>query len=143
MDCIFCKIVAGEIPSYKVYEDVKYLAFLDISQITDGHTLVIPKKHVRWVWDVEDVGGYFGAVRKVANRLQEVSGEEMVMGAVWGEMVPHAHVHLVPRTEGSLEGIEKAWNEALGKRKVESDRMEEIRGKFEVKGDKAAREELL
>ena len=132
MDCIFCKIVAGEIPSYKIYEDEEYLAFLDISQITDGHTLVIPKVHVRWVWDVEDVAGYFGVVKKVANRLQEVSGEEMVMSAVWGEMIPHAHVHLVPRTEGNLGLVEKAWNEALGRRKLSQAEMERVRERFGI-----------
>ena len=67
MDCIFCKIVAGEIPSHKVYEDSDYLAFLDIRPLNPGHTLVVPKKHYRWVWDDPDIGKYYQAVGRVAN----------------------------------------------------------------------------
>lgn len=131
-DCIFCRIVAEEIPSYKIYEDEKYLAFLDISQITDGHTMVIPKKHCRWVWDVEDVGGYFEVIKKIAKHIQQVSGEELVMSAIWGEQVPHAHFHLVPSTEGNLPVVAEAWNKALGMRKIAPREMEMIRGKFSV-----------
>ncbi len=122
-DCVFCSIAAGETPSYKVYEDENYMAMLDLAQITDGHTLVIPKQHYRWVWDVEDIGGYFSVVRKVARRMQEMSGQDMVVSATFGEMVEHAHVHLLPKTEGSLQLVMDAWNEALQSRKVDLDRL--------------------
>ena len=65
-DCIFCKIVAGELPAYKVYEDQDTMAFLDINPTAFGHTLVIPKKHFRYVWDVPNAGEYFEVVKKVA-----------------------------------------------------------------------------
>ncbi|HEX8947086.1 MAG TPA: HIT domain-containing protein [Candidatus Paceibacterota bacterium] len=91
-DCIFCKIVAGEIPSHKVYEDDDYLAFLDIRPLSPGHTLIIPKKHYRWVWDVEDLGSYFGVARKIAKALQKISGVDEIHMKVIGEEVPHAHV---------------------------------------------------
>ncbi|MBI4122056.1 MAG: HIT domain-containing protein, partial [Parcubacteria group bacterium] len=58
-DCIFCTIVRGEIPVAQVYEDEDFLAFLDIHPQAPGHTQVIPKRHVRWVWDVENAGAYF------------------------------------------------------------------------------------
>lgn len=131
-DCIFCKIVAGEIPSYKIYEDENYLAFLDISQINDGHTMLIPKHHVRWVWDIEDVGEFFQVAKKIAKNMQKASGHEMVMSAIWGEQVPHAHFHFVPETEGNLDKVATAWNDSLALRKLTPEKMEEIRKRFEL-----------
>ncbi|MCX6705850.1 MAG: HIT domain-containing protein, partial [Candidatus Woesebacteria bacterium] len=65
-NCIFCKIVKGEIPCYKVYEDNNFLAFLDIKPLTRGNSLLISKKHYRWVYDVPDFGSYWEAAKKVA-----------------------------------------------------------------------------
>lgn len=96
-DCIFCKIIAGEIPSHKVYEDENYFAFLDIHPLNPGHTLVIPKKHFRWVWDVGDIGGYYQVVQKIAKALRKVFATEYIVSLVFGEEVPHAHVWLIPR----------------------------------------------
>jgi len=62
-NCIFCKIVKGEIPAYKIYEDENFLAFLDINPQSPGHTQVIPKRHYRWVWDIPNVGAYFEVVK--------------------------------------------------------------------------------
>ena len=76
-DCIFCKIIAGEIPSSKVYEDEKVLAFLDISQVTPGHTLVVPKEHFRNVLDMD------------ADSTSQLFAR--------GQTVFHTHVHLAPR----------------------------------------------
>ncbi|HEX8994206.1 MAG TPA: HIT domain-containing protein [Candidatus Paceibacterota bacterium] len=96
-DCIFCKIVAKEIPAHIVYEDAGFLAFLDIRPLSPGHTLVIPKDHYRWVWDVPQIGAYFEAVRKVALALQKAFGSaDEVHSKVIGEEVPHAHVWLYP-----------------------------------------------
>jgi histidine triad (HIT) family protein len=96
-DCVFCKIASGEIPSHKVYEDEEFLAFLDISPLNSGHTLVIPKKHYRWVWDVENVGKYFEVVKKVAKALQKSMKTEWIVSAIIGEAVFHAHIQLIPR----------------------------------------------
>lgn len=95
-DCIFCKIVSGSIPAHKVYEDGQFLAFLDIRPLSAGHTLVIPKEHHRWVWDVADIGEYFKVVQKIARALQKTSGTDEVQMKVIGEEVPHAHVWVFP-----------------------------------------------
>lgn len=91
-DCIFCKIVAGTVPSRQIYADDQFIAFLDINPLSAGHTLVIPKTHHRYVWDVENISGYFAVVQKVAKALQKVSGTEEVHMKVVGEEVHHAHV---------------------------------------------------
>ena len=96
-DCIFCKIIKGQIPSYKVYEDDRFLAFLDINPLNPGHAQVIPKKHYRWVWDVADIGPYYEVVRKVANAQKKAFDTDYVVSLVFGEDVSHAHVWLVPR----------------------------------------------
>lgn len=95
---IFTKIVNGEIPSYKVYEDEHTLAFLDIYAVIHGHTLVIPKKQVEFVWDLDDetYRALMSSVKKVALRLRDVLGAKYVGEKVIGVDVPHAHVHLIP-----------------------------------------------
>lgn len=103
-DCIFCKIVKGEIPAYKVYEDDKFLAFLDVRPLNQGHTLVIPKEHYRWVWDHPDIGEYYRVVGQVARAIKKAFDTDYVVSLVLGEEVPHAHVWLVPRFEGDGHG---------------------------------------
>lgn len=103
-DCVFCKIIKGEIPCHKVYEDEKFFAFLDNNPLNPGHTLVIPKKHFRWVWDVPNIGEYYKVVGKLANALRKAFDTEHVVSLVFGEAVPHAHVWLVPRFEGDGHG---------------------------------------
>jgi len=95
-DSIFTKIINGEIPSHKIYEDDKTLAFLDIHPKTPGHTLVIPKKQVEFIWDLEDEDyqAVMATVKKVALRLKEVLGGPYVGELVVGIDVPHAHVHV-------------------------------------------------
>lgn len=102
-DCIFCKIVAGEIPSYKIYEDEKYLAFLDVFPKTSYQMLVIPKAHIEWVWDVPNLGEYYEVAGKVARHIREVSGEP-VRQMVYGFQVPHAHIQLRPGEKNDLDG---------------------------------------
>lgn len=95
---IFTKIVRGEIPCHKVYEDEKTLAFLDIYAVVEGHTLVIPKTQVEFIWDL-DSDNYHAVMetsQKVALRLKDVLGVPYVGEKVVGTDVPHAHVHLVP-----------------------------------------------
>lgn len=105
-DCIFCKIVAGEIPSYKVYEDENFLAFLDINPLAPGHVQVIPKQHYRWVWDLPNTGEYFELVRKIALAQKKAFGVEMVRSQIYGEEVEHAHIWVWPQITGDAKDFE-------------------------------------
>jgi len=96
-NCIFCKIVKKKVPAIIVYEDKDFVAFLSISPLNLGHTLVIPKKHYRWVWDVQNIGEYYEVIGKIANALRKAFETEWVVSVVFGEEIPHAHVWLVPR----------------------------------------------
>lgn len=97
-DSIFTKIIKGEIPCHKIYEDDKTMAFLDIHPLQPGHTLVIPKAQIDHLWDLEDQDYQAVMVtsKKVANRLREVLKPERVGVKVVGTDVPHAHIHLFP-----------------------------------------------
>jgi histidine triad (HIT) family protein len=107
MDCLFCKIVAGEIPSHKVYEDEATLAFLDIMPASRGHTLVVPKTHASGLMDItpESLATTVVFAQGVARLLRmklRPDGMNMIQndGAAAGQSVLHYHVHLVPRWEG-------------------------------------------
>jgi len=102
-DCVFCKIIKGEIPSYKVYEDEHFFAFLDINPVGPGHTQVIPKKHYRWVWDVENAGDYFEVVKKIALAQKKAFGADFVRSQIYGEEVPHAHIWVWPEATGNAK----------------------------------------
>jgi histidine triad (HIT) family protein len=97
-DSIFTRIIKGEIPCHKVYEDDKTFAFLDIHPKTPGHTLIVPKKQVEFLWDLtdEDYQAVMSTVKKVALRIREVLKPPYVGELVVGEEVPHAHVHIYP-----------------------------------------------
>ncbi|MGT2888175.1 HIT family protein [Streptococcus didelphis] len=103
-DCIFCKIINGDIPSSKVYEDEQVLAFLDITQTTPGHTLLVPKKHVRNVleMDQETASLTFARLPKIARALKKAT-KAPAMNIInnnedlAGQTVFHAHIHLLPR----------------------------------------------
>ncbi len=97
-DTIFTKIIKGEIPSHKIYEDDKTLAFLDIYPAVAGQTVLIPKKQVEFVWDLEDEDyqALMTASKKVALRLREVLGTKYVGEKIEGLDVPHAHTVLFP-----------------------------------------------
>lgn len=98
MPGIFSKIVSGEIPCYKVAEDENFLAFLDISPLAKGHTLVIPKKEVDYIFDLDTAlyEGLFSFAQKVAKAIHQTIPCKKVGIAVIGLEVPHAHIHLVP-----------------------------------------------
>lgn len=96
-NCIFCKIVRKEIPAHIVYEDEETLAFLDIHPQSAGHTLIIPKTHVRWVWDVEPFSPYAMTTQKVAKALQKAFGNDWIISKVIGDEIEHAHIHLYPQ----------------------------------------------
>ncbi len=93
---VFCKIVRGEIPSFKVWEDESFLAFLDIEPKSLGHTLVIPKKHYQWIWDLPDFGEFMEKVREVERKIEKALKPDFVEMWVYGLDVPHAHLHLIP-----------------------------------------------
>jgi histidine triad (HIT) family protein len=103
MDCIFCKIAGGAIPSSKIWEDADFLAFLDINPISEGHALVIPKKHSDYVFDLDDptYDGLFRSSRSVARLLKKTLRVQRVGVIVEGFLVPHAHVHLIPMNSPS------------------------------------------
>ncbi len=106
MASIFTRIVNGEIPSYKVAEDDRFYAFLDINPLAEGHTLVIPKIEVDYIFDLDEetYRGLFAFARKVAIAQKSVISCKRIGMAVLGMEVPHAHIHLVPlRTEGDLD----------------------------------------
>ena len=103
-DCIFCKIIRGELPSYKVYEDDKVMAFLDIRPVNAGHTLVAPKKHSQNVFDIspEDWVALTEVVRTLAIAIEKAVSADGVNIAMnnresAGQLVPHTHVHIIPR----------------------------------------------
>lgn len=98
MSSIFSRIVAGEIPCHKVWEDGDHLAFLDIRPVQPGHTLVIPKREVDYLFDLSGAehAALWAAAHAVARRLKEVLGCARVCIAVLGYEVPHAHIHLIP-----------------------------------------------
>jgi histidine triad (HIT) family protein len=105
-DCIFCKIVNKEIPAEIIYEDTDFIAFLDIKPLSPGHTLVIPKNHIRWVWDIPvndtshpNIGNYFEVVQKIALAQRKAFNQEAIWSKVVGDEVPHAHVWIFPHPD--------------------------------------------
>lgn len=101
MSTIFSKIISGEMPSHKVYEDERTYAFLDINPRQEGHTLVVPRREVDYVFDLpsEDYEALWKAVERVATALKAVTHCARVVVLVVGYEVPHAHVHLIPTNE--------------------------------------------
>lgn len=94
--CVFCKIVTKTIPSHTVFEDEHFLAFLSIDPISAGHTLVIPKEHYRWVWDVPNAGAYFEVCKRIAIAQQKAYSIDAIHSKVVGEEVHHAHIWIFP-----------------------------------------------
>jgi len=95
---IFSKIIAGEIPSYKIAEDDKFFAFLDINPMTEGHTLVIPKKEIDYIFDIDDntLAQMTLFAKKIAVALKKAVPCQRIGMMVIGMEVPHAHIHLIP-----------------------------------------------
>ena len=110
-NCIFCKIVKGEIPCYKVFENDFVLAFLDIAPCSDGHTVIIPKKHFEHFENMspEDCGKLFAGVNKtykILVRKMNITAANIGLNnhLAAGQVVPHVHVHIIPRKEGDGDG---------------------------------------
>lgn len=103
---IFSKIAAGEIPSYKCAEDAQFYAFLDINPLKEGHTLVIPRREVDYIFDMEDeeLAAFQVFAKKVAKAIKSAYPCEKVAQVVLGLEVPHAHIHLIPMdNEGDVD----------------------------------------
>jgi len=125
-DCIFCKIIQGEIPATKVYEDEKVLAFMDINPLNDGHTLIVPKRHAETIFEIDPQD--LIATIKVAQRLaiaikKALDSDGMIVvqlnNKAAGQMVPHLHIHLIPRWEN--DGLQ------IGKWEMKPGDMEKIK----------------
>jgi histidine triad (HIT) family protein len=115
MDCIFCKIVAGKIPSLKIYENDHVLSFLDIGPLADGHTLVIPKKHYTYLHEMpsEELAEIGKALPEIADAVMAATGAQgynvlQNNGRCAGQLVDHVHFHIIPRIEG--DGLGYRWN---------------------------------
>jgi len=129
-DCVFCKIVAGDIPCYKVYEDEDFLAFLDMYPVNHGHTLVIPKKHYDNIFDLpNDIASkYFVVVQKIAGvvkNIMDADGINIGMNNLpaAGQVVFHSHIHVIPRFKN--DGLNH-W----GNKEVNQDEMNKIAEKM-------------
>jgi histidine triad (HIT) family protein len=113
-DCIFCKIVAGQIPCTKVYEDAACLAFMDINPISPGHTLVVPRRHYEAISEMsaDEAAALFRPIPSLAAAVKEALGAEALNvlqnnGRAAGQAVDHLHVHLIPRWAG--DGLGFRW----------------------------------
>jgi len=127
MDCIFCKIIAGEIPAVKVLDDERVLAFMDINPSSRGHMLVVPKKHAENIFEVSesDLAAVTIAVKRCATAVKEALKAEGVTvlqlnGKASDQIVPHIHIHVMPRWENDGLSI-SSWEMKPGD-------MEEIKG---------------
>ncbi|MCX8194026.1 MAG: HIT family protein [Candidatus Pacearchaeota archaeon] len=113
-ECVFCKIIQGKIPCYKIHENKKFLSFLDISPINKGHTLLIPKKHLETVLDINERD--FSEMMRVAKKLSKAiikatkaDGFELCINnkKAAGQVIPHLHLHIMPRFDG--DGLKFDW----------------------------------
>ena len=133
MDCIFCKIVEGKIPSRKIIETEKSLAFLDAFPLTKGHALVIPKKHYLKIQEMskEDNSDLFEVVRILAGKMEQIAPSSLVAihnGKESGQEVPHVHVHIIPRnTDDSVGPVHSMFNK---KPKLTNDEFNNIANKL-------------
>lgn len=126
MASIFTKIINEEIPCYKIAEDEKYFAFLDINPLKKGHTLVVPKKEIDYLFDLDDetISGMMVFAKKVAKAIDKVIECKRVGMVVLGMEVPHAHIHLIPLNKESDASFTQP------KLKLSEEEFEEIAGKI-------------
>ena len=130
-DCVFCRIISGELPSMKVYEDDDTIAFMDIAADVDGHIVDAPKKHVVSILDCDckTLESLIGTVKKLSDHLTGNCGYDGVnilnaSGKSAGQSVPHFHMHLIPRKEG--DGVDM-WPHLKGAKREIREVFEEIR----------------
>jgi histidine triad (HIT) family protein len=114
MDCLFCKIIKGDIPSYKVYEEEKVLVFLDISPKANGHLLIIPKEHFKDIDDIDSLNYMLDVIRQMKNLLEKVLGIDgltIIQNNGSAQDVKHFHIHLVPcyKFENPLKDVKDIY----------------------------------
>lgn len=117
-NCIFCKIIKGEIPAVKIYEDEKTFAFLELNPLAKGHTLLIPKKHAKDIFDIslEDLQAVASVAQKISLKLKESFGAEGISliqrsGKAAEQSVFHFHLHIIPRKNGDKIDMDRWWFE--------------------------------
>ena len=132
-DCIFCKIIKGDIPCFKVFEDDRVLAFADVNPITDGHTLIIPKAHAENIWEMseKDITAIHLASKRIADAMKEVLGPVGIAvlqlnGRGVNQVVMHYHLHLIPRAENTPELKMTTWDLIPG----DMDAIKKVSGKI-------------
>jgi histidine triad (HIT) family protein len=132
MECVFCNIINGKLPAFKIYEDDQTLAFLDTRPVTPGHVLVIPKNHAQNIFDVsaEDWAATMETVRKIAPALEDglgVQGVNLEMNnrERAGQIVDHVHVHVIPRYPG--DGL-RHWPQSTYKENEAEEILKKVRG---------------
>ena len=127
-NCIFCKIIKGDIPSVKIWEDEKYFIMLDINPINPGHTLVIPKNHKDYVFDLDDreYNQLMLKAKEVAKILKNKLKSKRIGLAIEGFAVPHVHIHLIPLNKGNELNPERA-------KKMDSEELNKIAEKIRSK----------
>ena len=127
-DCIFCKIVRGEIPAEKIYEDDLVLAFLDINPVNHGHVMVVPKEHHRWFYDVPDdiLSHLIIKSKKLVLAIKKALKADYVGLSVVGIDIPHFHLHLIPRWLD--DGMSAFWPT----KKYEEGQMKEYANKIKM-----------
>lgn len=110
MNCIFCKIINKELPAHVVYEDENFLAFLSIEPESPGHTLIVPKEHHQWVWDVPQQSEYWLVAQKIALAQRKAFGTQAIRSKVVGEEIPHAHIWIFPEPLPHIDKKDLAAN---------------------------------
>lgn len=117
MDCVFCKIIKSEIPSFKIFENDKVFCFLDVNPLTEGHTLVVPKEHYENIFDVSenDLKEIISVVKNLSEKMKKVWGVEGVNitsanGETAEQSIFHLHFHIIPRRMGDGLEMNKWWN---------------------------------
>lgn len=138
-ECVFCQIVEKKIQARIVYEDENFMAFLDIRPLNPGHTLLIPKKHYRWVYDVPNFEEMWGVVKKVTLAIISALSPISVSYATLGFEIEHAHIWIIPRfKDDGHEGIIN-W---LAVKEIPPQQMDEIAKKIKEKIPKEEKEEV-
>lgn len=131
-DCIFCKIIEGEIPSHKVYENKKITAFLDANPVSKGHTLVIPKKHVENIHQAQKMDYMWEAITKISDAVKETYNPKGIQiaqnnGEAAGQEVFHMHFHITPVYEDTVLNVEYDRTELKNGEKISQQISENIK----------------
>lgn len=138
-ECIFCRIVAQQVPAKVVYEDDDFIAFLDVNPRNPGHTLVIPKQHHRWVYDVPQFGKYWDVAKIVALAAIR-SLEAKTVNFVTVGQIPHAHIHVIPRFENDGHGDLYDLPDMKKVKQIDDSEMEDIKNKLKEAVDGIVKE---